>query len=369
MSALNETKMNTEIINTNEQVEVTLPKKKVIVKKNKTPVATKKVVIDDEVEEGKEVLLVTNPDVVENAVVETAVVEDLFATAQKEYEETHKDIEEHFEEQDQLAELLTEQLEYDLTTTTEEDKLAAMLRERAELDLKISQYEQSKMVRRLVVDYRALLLKNRQEKMEVLETKVKALQDEWDVLEKERDAITDLDDDELTSTIMGDAKLRMECGFVPKSSAPEMNAKEKRDYDKKIYKKAPPTKKADGQPKTLTKIDRKLSWSLVPTNAVLVAAYKLKGVEFYVRKNSKGGLTEVPNIEDPKKRIKDMKEFTDITQAQKYFMEELCGLVERTGNAWATFKAYDKVSKKKVSIEKINDNNVYDSVDVDNYLA
>ena len=168
---------------------------------------------------------------------------------------------------------------------------------------------------------------------------------------------------------MGDAKLRMECGFVPKSSAPEMNAKEKRDNDKKIYKKAPPTKKADGQPKTLTKIDRKLSWSLVPTNAVLVAAYKLKGVEFYVRKNSKGGLTEVPDIKDPKKRIKDMKEFTDITQAQKYFMEELCGLVERTGNAWATFKAYDKVSNKKFSIEKINDNNIYDSVDVDNYLA
>lgn len=357
MNAESNSKMSTEM---NNEIQINIPlaeaveKKKVIVRKKKVNpdlvvVENKKLIVEEDAgeteTEGKK-LLTTNP----------VIVEDLFAVAQKEYEE-------NIQQEDALAEMLTEKMDEDLANA-EEDELAAMLREKAELDLKIKNYEASKALRKNVEGCRTLLLRNRQDKMDILSEKVKALQDEWEDLEKESDAIKDLDDDELTSTIMGDEKLKKECGilYVPKETEPYVPV-----FERPATKKVKKTAVADGEKKAKRKIDRKLSWSLVPTNAILKATYDGGKYNLFVRKNSKGGLTEVKNIEDPKKRTKDDKEFPDITNANKYFCEDMTQQV-RSGNAWALFKAYNKQTKKCESLEEINDNNIYDCVDVEKYL-
>ena len=365
--------MNTQTeMNNNENMEITLPTKKVKViassKKLKTP-AAKKVIVEetvtveetqeDTVTAGNEELELTNP----NIIVEP---QDLFAEALKEYEAvTVTDLEEHLEEQDQLAELLTEKMAEDLATT-EEDGMEALLKEKADLELRIMKYEQSKIVRRLATDYRALIMKNRQDKYDAIRKQMRVLQAEAEGLATEMECLQGLGDDELTETILSDPKLKEECGFAPKKvAAPVVDEKAKRASDKAIYKNPPATKTKDGAPRTLTKIDRKLSHSKLPTNAVLIA--KLADKVFYIRKNSKGAFTEVPDIQEPMKRIKDMKEFADLTIAAKYFMENICG--KSGGNAWAIYKAYNKVTKKGESIEGINVKSVYECADVDKYLA
>jgi len=377
-------KMNTQTEMNNEIMELTLPTKKVKVittnRKLKTP-AAKKVIVDDEdtvtltvgadavtvedtaedtVTAGNELEL-TNPIIIVEPQEE---VKDLFAELQKQYQAEETDLEEHLDQQDQLADILTEQLEEDLATT-EEDGMEALLKEKADLELRIQKYEQSKMVRRLATDYRALLMKNREEKWADIRKQMRLLQAESEMIATEMEGLRGISDDELTETILSDPKLKAECGFSPKKEAPVMDEKAKREYEKAIYKTPPPTKTKDGAPRTLTKIDRKLSHSKLPTNAVLIA--KLGDKVFYIRKNSKGTFTEVPDIQAPMKRIKDTQEFPDVTVAAKYFMENICD--KKGGNAWAIYKAYNKVTKKGESIEGINVKSVYECADVDKYLA
>lgn len=354
MSALNETKMNTETEMITEIIN-TQPAKKRVIKKPKVAENKKVIIQEDNAEEtaGKK-LEVTNPVIVETEVT------DLFALAKKEYEENPENhLEEHLDQQDQLAELLSDRVE-DEIASAEDDKLAEMLRQKAQLELNIQNYEASKMVRRKATEYRTLLMKNRREKTEYINKKMEELAEELQKVKEETEAIQGLDDEELTSTIMSDEKLREECGFIPNRPMPT----EKRPSDK-VVKKAPPTKTNSGQKKTLTKIDRKLSHSLIPTNAVLIA--KTGDKVFYIRKNSKGTFSEVTNIEDPKKHNGNIKMFQDLTAAAKYFMEDICG--KSGGNAWAIYKAYNKISKKGESIEGINSSNLYDCVDVEKYLA
>lgn len=357
MSALNETKMNTETEMITEIIN-TQPAKKRVIKKPKVAENKKVIIQEDNAEEtaGKK-LEVTNPVIVETEVT------DLFALAKKEYEENPENhLEEHLDQQDQLAELLSDRVE-DEIASAEDDKLAEMLRQKAQLELNIQNYEASKMVRRKATEYRTLLMKNRREKTEYINKKMEELAEELQKVKEETEAIQGLDDEELTSTIMSDEKLREECGFIPNRPMP--TEKEKRASDKAVYKNAPPTKTKSGQPRTLTKIDRKLSHTLIPTNAVLIA--KTGDKVFYIRKNSKGTFSEVTNIEDPKKHNGNIKMFQDLTAAAKYFMEDICG--KSGGNAWAIYKAYNKISKKGESIEGINTKNLYDCVDVEKYLA
>jgi hypothetical protein len=375
--------MNTQTEMNNEIMELTLPTKKVKVittnRKLKTPAAKKGVIVledtvtltvgadavtvedtaEDTVTAGNELEL-TNPSIIVEPQEE---VKDLFAEALQNFE-AETDLEEHLDQQDQLAELLTEKMNEDLATT-EEDGMEALLKEKADLELRIQKYEQSKMVRRLATDYRALLMKNREERYAEIRKQMRLLQAESESLASEMETLRGLGDDELTETILSDPKLKAECGFSPKKAAPVMDEKAKREYDKAIYKTPPATKTKDGAPRTLTKIDRKLSHSKLPTNAVLIA--KLGDKVFYIRKNSKGTFTEVPDIQAPMKRIKDTQEFPDVTVAAKYFMENICD--KKGGNAWAIYKAYNKVTKKGESIEGINVKSVYECVDVDKYLA
>lgn len=354
-------KMNTQTEMNNENMEITLAPKKVKVittnRKLKTP-AAKKVIIDetvtveetqeDTVTAGNEELELTNPIIVEQT---QPPVVDLFAEALQNYQEN--ELEETLAEQDQLADLLTDKIEEDLATT-EEDGMEALLKEKADLEFRIMKYEQSKMVRRLATDYRALLMKNRQDKYDAVRKQMRLLQAEAESLATEMEGIQGLGDDELTEAILSDPKLKEECGFVPKSAAPV------------IHKKATPAiKTKDGAPRTLTKIDRKLSHSKLPTNAILIA--KLGDKVFYIRKNSKGAFTEVPDIQEPMKRLKNMGEFTDLTTAAKHFIEVICG--KSGGNAWAIYKAYNKITKKGESIEGINVKSVYECADVEKYLA
>lgn len=372
--------MSTEIINEINNVSapevVAEKKKKVYVKKAKS-VETKKIIVEtDAEEEGKEIIL-TNPVNVETQVV------DLFAEAQKEYEETHpeeteeklkrieartsqiaalkkEEEDDNIQQEDALQEVLVARMETDLAAAETEDELTAMLREQKELALKIQNYEKSKAVKRNADGYREILLRNRQDKAIKIKSQMEKLAAELAKTEGETEALRGFDNDELTTIIMGDLTLQIECGFIP-NAEPYVPV-----FERPATKKAAaPKTKTEGAPTTKVMIDRKKSWSLIPTNAILKATYKKE--EWFVRKNSKGGLTEVFDINDPRKRTKDDKEFPDITNANKYFCEDKTGQV-RSGNAWALFKAWNKETRKTESLEGINNKNVYDCADVAKYL-
>ena len=198
MSAV-ENKMNTEM---NTPVVVVEEKKKVkLVKSKKTDApATKpaaKLVMEDEVVENSSV---GNSSVVAEPVMNPLVAEMVTAIV--------------VDVVDNVVNEVDDAAEYD-----------AMVREKVELELKIRMFEEQKKVRKNIAEYRDIIKLNRRVKLMEIRKQIEDLQEEIHTIQTEQQAINELDDNELTSTILGDDKLMEELKIVKKDHLEEMKAK------------------------------------------------------------------------------------------------------------------------------------------------
>lgn len=319
MSAV-ENKMNTEMSATIENQIVNAGEKKKKVMKSKTP-ATKPLLIEPEETENKVSIPVAEPvnNVDETLTMVTAVVSNIVNDA---------------------VENAEAQAEYD-----------AMMRQKVELEIKMAMYQEQLKVKKDIKKYRQMIIDDRIAKENIIKEQIEKLREKVFTLENERQAIMELDDNELTSTILGTPELMEVCEIVKED--PIVEAKKSIAKKSAAKKPASPTTqvvvsaKGEIKTKTITKTMKPAErWAVIP-NGSLFRAKSKETIRYY--KKVTDGVREC----DKQGNIKaDSPLFAGNQEAANDF--RVIAKIDYAISGWEFLQLYNKQTDKAKSLKKWN---------------